>query len=76
MACHMLQWRREHGYTQLALAQKLNQSASTISLKERGLMPWQQSDLQALHDEFGLSSDFVLGLDGEAECEDVELEVA
>lgn len=71
-----VEWRKEQGITQAALAASLNQSRASISFKERNLTPWQQRDLQILHDRYGLSSDFVLGLDGEAERADVELEVA
>lgn len=39
-------------------------------------MAWQPDDLRFFHDEYGLSSDYVLGLDGEAERADPRLEVA
>lgn len=76
MSGAVLRWRKERGYTQAFLAESLQQSASTLSLKERGLLPWQQHDLQILHDTYGLSSDFVLGLGDEAECADTQLGVA
>lgn len=69
-------WRKKQGITQASLAKKLKQSRTSISLKERNLAPWQQHDLRVLHDTYGLSSDFVLGLGDEAERVDTRLGVA
>lgn len=62
MASPMQQWRKDHDVTQAALAADMGQSASTLSQKENGHLNWQQQDLLFLHDRYGLSSDFVLGI--------------
>ena len=62
MASPMQQWRKDHDVTQAALAADMGQSASTLSQKENGHLDWQQKDLLFLHDHYGLSSDFVLGI--------------
>lgn len=62
MASPMKQWRKDHDVTQAALAAAMGQSASTLSQKENGHLGWQQKDLLFLHDHYGLSSDFVLGI--------------
>lgn len=62
MASPMKQWRKDHDMTQAALAADMGQSASTLSQKENGHLGWQQKDLLFLHDHYGLSSDFVLGI--------------
>ena len=62
MASPMKQWRKDHDVTQAALAADMGQSASTLSQKENGHLSWQQKDLLFLHDHYGLSSDFVLGI--------------
>ncbi|MEF2737513.1 MAG: XRE family transcriptional regulator [Bifidobacterium choerinum] len=72
----MREWMTAQGLTYRTLAFSMGQSASNICKKVQGLVAWQPADLRFLHDEFGLSSDFVLGLDGEAGRADVELEVA
>jgi hypothetical protein len=36
-------------------------SSATVNGKVNGWVAWQPKDLEILHDEFGLSSDFVLG---------------
>lgn len=72
----MRNWMRQQGLTYRSLALLMEQSASNICKKIQGDVEWQSSDLRFLHDTFGLSSDFVLGLDGEAGRVDTRLEVA
>lgn len=69
------QWMRSQSLTYRSLATQMGQSSSNVWKKVNGKMAWQPSDLRFLHDEFGLSSDFVLGLDGEAERADARLGV-
>lgn len=69
-------WMREQQLTYRSLACLMGQSASNICKKIQGDVEWQSSDLRFLHDEFGLSSDFVLGLGDEAERVDTRLGVA
>lgn len=72
----MRAWMQQQRLTYRSLARLMGQSASNICKKVQGEVEWQSADLRFLHDEFGLSSDFVLGLDGEAERADARLEVA
>lgn len=58
----MKTWIRQMGLSYRALATVMGQSAASISKKVIGIVPWQQSDLMRLHDHYGLSADFVLGL--------------
>ncbi|RBP97884.1 transcriptional regulator [Bifidobacterium aemilianum] len=58
----MKTWLKDMGISYRALAAAMGQSASSVSKKINGLVPWQQSDLLFLHNTYGLSSDFVLGL--------------
>ncbi|THG24036.1 XRE family transcriptional regulator [Bifidobacterium pseudolongum] len=67
------QWMRSQSLTYRSLANQMGQSSSNIWKKVNGKMAWQPADLRFLHDTFGLSSDFVLGLDGEAGCTDARL---
>lgn len=59
---NMKRWLREHGISYAQLAKQLNQSQPSISQKVNGETAWQQKDLLFLHDHYGLSSDFVLGI--------------
>lgn len=61
----MCEWMGNQSLTYQSLAARMGQSSSNVWKKVNGQMAWQPSDLRFLHDEFGLSSDFVLGL-GEA----------
>lgn len=61
-------WMQSQSLTYRSLARRMEQSPSNVWKKVNGHMAWQSSDLRFFHDEFGLSADFVLGLDGEAEC--------
>jgi plasmid maintenance system antidote protein VapI len=57
----MKQWLEERHLSQRALAKLLGISSATVNGKVNGWVAWQPKDLEILHDEFGLSSDFVLG---------------
>lgn len=70
------QWMRSQSLTYRSLATQMGQSPSNVWKKVNGCMAWQPSDLRFLHDTFGLSSDFVLGLGDGAECVDTQLGVA
>ena len=72
----MRDWMRGQRLTYRSLARLMGHSASNVCKKIQGDVEWQSSDLRFLHDTFGLSSDFVLGLDGEAGRVDTRLEVA
>lgn len=72
----MRDWMRGQRLTYRSLACLMGQSASNVCKKIQGDVEWQSSDLRFLHDEFGLSSDFVLGLGDEAERVDTRLGVA
>lgn len=76
MPTKMSQWMHTQLLTYRSLAEHMEQSPSNVWKKVNGKMAWSAEDLRLLHDEFGLSADFVLGLDGEAGRADVELEVA
>lgn len=54
-------WLVEHDISQVEIAQVCKQTPGTVSLKMNGKVAWQQRDLKALHDAYGLSADFVLG---------------
>lgn len=58
----MYWWLKSQGLSYSALAGLLGQTSVNISNKVRGKTTWQQKDLIALHQLFGLSSDFVLGI--------------
>ena len=55
MASPMKQWRKDHDVT--------------LSQKENGHLDWQQKDLLFLYDHYGLSADFVLGINNLPSCE-------
>lgn len=61
----MKKWAALQGYTYASLAAALGLSKASVSMKINGLVAWQQRDLVRLNELFGLSSDFVLGLDVE-----------
>lgn len=58
----MKAWLSDSGISQRQLAELMNLTASTINGKVNGWIAWQPDDLTFLHDRYGLSSDFVLGL--------------
>lgn len=58
----MKQWLQENGISYRRLAAEMGQSASGLCKKVNGETAWQQSDLIFLNTAYGLSSDFVLGL--------------
>lgn len=58
-------WLLEQGMSYRSLATRMGQSPSNISKKLNGHMKWQSNDLVWIHLNFGLSSDFVLGLSDE-----------
>ena len=70
------QWMRSQSLTYRSLANQMGQSSSNIWKKVNGKMAWQPADLRFLHDTFGLSSDFVLGLGDDAERMDTRVGVA
>lgn len=72
----MRKWMRDRLLTYRSLAELMDQSPSNVWKKVNGKMAWQSSDLRFFHDKYGLSSDFVLGLDGEADGADSRLGVA
>lgn len=76
MTGDMRSWMQEQGLTYRSLAAEMGLSATSVWQKVHGDVQWQLRDLVFFHDKFGLSSDFVLGLDGEAERADTQLEVA
>ncbi|MEE8701669.1 XRE family transcriptional regulator [Bifidobacterium crudilactis] len=55
-------WLLKQGMSYRTLATCMSQSPSIISKKINGHMQWQSDDLVWLAQNFGLSSDFVLGL--------------
>ena len=57
----MKEWLVENGLSYRDFAAIMGQSPSSICKKVNGETAWQQKDLLFLHD-YGLSSDFVLGI--------------
>lgn len=72
----MPQWMRSQSLTYRSLATQMGQSYSNVWKKVNGHMAWRPSDLRFLHDTYGLSSDFVLGLSDGVERADTQLGVA
>lgn len=58
----MKEWLKNQGISYRELASSMGQSASSVCKKVNGETQWQQYDLLFLHDRYGLSSDFVLGM--------------
>ena len=58
----MKEWLKNQGISYRELASSMGQSASSVCKKVNGETQWQQYDLLFLHDRYGLSSDFVLGI--------------
>lgn len=58
----MKEWLAENGLSYRDFAAIMGQSPSSICKKVNGETAWQQKDLLFLHDHYGLSSDFVLGI--------------
>lgn len=56
----------QKGLSQRALGDLMGQSAASINLKLQGKVAWQQRDLVRLNELFGITSDFVLGIDKES----------
>jgi hypothetical protein len=63
----MKQWLRDHHILYKELASLMGQSVASVCRKVNGTVSWQQNDLIFLHDHYGLSADFVLGLSKEDE---------
>ncbi|NEG89810.1 XRE family transcriptional regulator [Bifidobacterium aerophilum] len=63
----MKEWLMNQGLSYREFASIMGQSPSSIWKKINGETAWQQKDLLFLHDRYGLSSDFVLGLDAREE---------
>lgn len=59
---NMKLWLRKEGISYKRLGIILGQSDSNISQKVNGNTAWQASDLLHLHELYGLSSDFILGI--------------
>ena len=62
------EWLADHEISYRDLASRMGQSPASISQKLNKQTPWQQRDLLFLHDEYGLSSDFVLGISSSEEA--------
>ena len=62
---NMKSWVEKNQISQRRLGQLLGLDGSTVNGKLNGRIGWQQRDLVRLNELFGLSSDFVLGLDVE-----------
>ncbi|KFI93511.1 Xre family transcriptional regulator [Bifidobacterium saguini DSM 23967] len=58
----MKEWLSDHGISYRKLAAEMGQSHASIAMKVNGDVAWQQKDLLFLHDRYGLSSDFVIGI--------------
>jgi DNA-binding XRE family transcriptional regulator len=54
-------WLRDARISQSHLGSVLGVTRATINGKVNGWIAWQPRDLELLHSEFGLSSDYVLG---------------
>lgn len=65
----MKEWLVENGLSYRDFAAIMGQSPSSICKKVNGETAWQQKDLLFLHDHYGLSSDFVLGINNLPSCE-------
>lgn len=57
------EWLVANGVSYRELAEGSGQSKANISGKVNGQIAWQPHDLRYLHEQYGLSADFVLGLD-------------
>lgn len=57
------EWMNSRGYTYRELAPLMGIDASSLCRKANGLTSWSPRDLVFLHHKFGLSADFVLGLE-------------
>lgn len=58
----MKSWLQQQKLSYERLSSILRQSKGNISNKVNGITSWQQKDLILLHEHYGLSADFVLGL--------------
>ena len=65
----MKEWLVENGLSYRDFAAIMGQSPSSICKKVNGETAWQQKDLLFLHDHYGLSADFVLGINNLPSCE-------
>lgn len=65
----MKEWLVENGLSYRDFAAIMGQSPSSICKKVNGETAWQQKDLLFLYDHYGLSSDFVLGINNLPSCE-------
>lgn len=59
---NMKAWLSDNGISYRRLASQMDQSAASICLKVNRKTKWQADDLVWLHEHYGLSADFVLGL--------------
>lgn len=58
----MKEWMQAQGLSYRQLAAAMRQSPSGLCKKLNSQTKWQADDLVWLHDHYGLSADFVLGL--------------
>lgn len=65
----MKEWLVENGLSYRDFAAIMGQSPSSICKKVNGETAWQQKDLLFLYDHYGLSADFVLGINNLPSCE-------
>lgn len=65
----MKEWLVEKGLSYRDFAAIMGQSPSSICKKVNGKTAWQQQDLLFLYDHYGLSADFVLGINNLPSCE-------
>lgn len=65
----MKEWLVENGLSYRDFAAIMGQSPSSICKKVNGETAWQQKDLLFLYDRYGLSADFVLGINNLPSCE-------
>jgi plasmid maintenance system antidote protein VapI len=64
---NMKHWVEKNQISQRKLGRLMGLDGSTINGKLNGRIGWQQRDLVRLNELFGLSSDFVLGLNAEVD---------
>lgn len=60
---NLKEWLAAHGVSYRELAEGSGQSKANISGKVNGHIAWQPRDLRFLHERYGLSADFVLGIE-------------
>ena len=66
----MKNWCADNEIPQRQLADVLNLTVATVNGKLNGWIAWQPRDLVIIHNVYGLSSDFVLGISEQERSED------